>query len=294
MKNSLIAQVRLMVSTKTFKAAFSLVFVLAISSYLYHVFEFRNTDITQMKSSSALFMLNDTSRLLRYFETLFPVVVVFPFVFSYADDTSLNMFPYLLSRQGKKSYYISKYMTTIIGAFMIIFIPLLLNLILTTITFPLNNNTYWGGYNSLNYEGIILGTSRAINTKYSGLPFVRVFFFSPIAYNLVFLFISSLFASSLASFTFAFSMFFKKYKVILLLPAFLLLKLFKIIDAYNYAKATTGSNYINYNFMSYIEVSGYTIGKYYFLFLILMIILFLVGYVSVEYRIRRNDNEFIQ
>ena len=89
-------------------------------------------------------------------------------------------------------------------------------------------------------------------------------------------------------------MFFKKYKVILLLPAFLLLKLFKIIDAYNYAKATTGSNYVNYNFMSYIEVSGYTIGKHYFLFLILMIILFLVGYVSVEYRIRRNDNEFIQ
>lgn len=293
MNNNLIAQIKLMVSTKSFKTAFSLVFVLAISSYIYHIFEFRNIDITQMKSSSTLFMLNDTSRLLTYFETLFPVLVVFPFVFSYADDNNLNIFPYLLSRQGKKSYYISKYVTTLFGAFVIIFIPLLLNLILTTITFPLNNNTYWGGYNSLNYEGIILGTSRAINTKYSGLPFARIFFFNPIAYNLLFLFISSLFASSLASFAFAFSMFFKKHKIILILPAFLLLKLFRFIDAYKYTKTITGSSYINYNFISYIEVSGYTLGKNYLLFFLFMLMLFLIGYISVEYRIRRNDNEFI-
>lgn len=167
-KNNLTAQIKLMVKTKSFRTAFTLVFLLAIASYLYQLFEMRNVDISLMKSSTTLFILNDTTRLLKYFEILLPIVAVFPFVFSYLDDSNLKTFPYLLTRQSKRSYFISKYITSIIGGFIIIFIPLLINLILCSVTFPFNNinNNFFGGSFSINFEGILLGTSRAINTRH--------------------------------------------------------------------------------------------------------------------------------
>lgn len=292
-RKNLTAQFKLMVTTKSFKISITIVFIMTIFSYLYHLFEFRSTDINQMKSASTIFMLNDTTRLLKYFETLLPIIVVFPFIFSYLDDINLNVFPYVFSRQTRRSYFTSKYITVITGGFIIIFIPLLVNLILCSITFPLNNNTYWGGYNHVNYEGIILGTSRAINTQYYGLPFLNVFLLSPSLYNVLFSFIASLFASALASFSFAFSMFFKKHKIFLILPTFLLMQLIRFLDAYMYSLTPKGVPYINLNFASYIEVSGYTLGKNYLLFFIFIFLLFFLGYISMEYSIRRKSDFFV-
>ncbi|NLB21302.1 MAG: hypothetical protein GX829_10925 [Clostridium sp.] len=292
-KNNLKAHFTLMVSTRAFKVSFTMVFIMAMLSYLYNLYEVRNTDINQMKSAYTFFILNESSRLLKYFEVLLPIIVVFPFVFSYLDDKDLKAFPYLLSRQTKRSYFTSKYIISIFGGFLIIFLPLMINLILSTFTFPLNNNTHWGGYNYLSYEEIILGTSRAINTRFSGLPYLKVFLFSPTLYNILFVLIASIFASALTSFAFAFSMFLQKYKILLLLPTSLLVRLLSFLDVYVYSLAYRGIPYINLNFISYIEVSGYTLGKTYLLFFGFIVILFFIGYGSMEYAIRRKSDDFV-
>lgn len=292
-RKNLTSQFKLMITTRTFKVSFTLIFVMAMVSYLYPLFQFRNTDITLMRSASSLFMLNDLGRFHSYFKILLPILVVFPFVFSYLDDVNFKTFPYLLTRQSKRAYFTSKYFVTISGAFLIFFIPFMINFILCYITFPENNNTFLGNYYDLNYEGLLLGTTSGINTQYSGLPFLSIFLASPILYNILFIFIASIFASALASFAFAFSLFFKKHKILLILPTFILIRLFIFLNVYMNSLQYRGVSYINMDLMSYIEISANSLGKNYFLFFGILIILFLIGYLSKEYIIRRKSDDFV-
>lgn len=155
-----------------------------------------------MYSANDVFCGVEMSALRTIFETVFPFIVVFPFSFSYITDLSVKVHPYLIGRMGRRNYFAGKIVTTFIGAFITIFIPFFINLLLCYITFPWNNNHIFGAYNALNYAETLLGTNISINTVQSDLPFLKLYLYSPMAYNFLYLFILSTFINSFYCFNF--------------------------------------------------------------------------------------------
>lgn len=76
-----------------------------------------------------------------------------------------------MSRMGSNYYYASKLITAFIGGALIILIPFAINLLLLTITFPHNDNTYFGFFQDINYNSRLLGTSVVVSSVSEGLPF---------------------------------------------------------------------------------------------------------------------------
>lgn len=288
-KDSIKAQFRLMISGSSFKASFMLLFALSLISYILNIIKYQNTDISQMMSATALFMLNDTAPLVGYLEVMVPIIAVFPFVFSSLDDQELNIYPYIFTRQNRKSYLYSKYIVSIIGGFLILFLPLLINWLLCMVTFPINKNTFWGGYNEPYYQATLVGDNWDILSRHSGLPFLKLYLFSPVLYSFFFIFIASLLSSAFSAISFAFSLVLRKHKIILLLPGFLIFTALRLLNAYIYSLNGRGIPYLNVNLFQYIQISGYTIGKSFLFFFLMILFFFFTSFLGVQFTLRRRS-----
>lgn len=103
------------------------------------------------------------------------------------------------------------------------------------------------------YRGL-LGTNIDYRTLYPSIPFLRVYLFSPLVYNLMYVLLFSLFSGLAGSFIMSLSFYFKKNKIILFAPFFILTQLLRVIDAQAFSKAVeTQGLYSNVNIFAYFS-----------------------------------------
>lgn len=263
-------QFYVMLSKRNFRISFTLMMLYAIGVYLVNVYVNLNTDISATISASSLFVGNEKGDYYRYLEALFPFIVLFPFSFSYLNDKKTKMGCLLQTKMGNRNYYLSQMITCFLGGTSILFIPLILNLILTSTTFLETGYTYFGLYNTSGYCNTLLGNDTAINTVNSGMTFLSLYILSPFLYNFLYTLIISLFAGLISIFGLACSFYVKKYTITLFIINYLLFLIGSVVNNILYYSTT----YLNTNFLDYVSVNT-QIGKSYLFFFAFCSILFI-------------------
>ncbi len=222
------------------------------------------------------------------FRMLYPFLIVLPFATSYVDDYKNGLLPVYVSRVSRWSYYGSKLLAAFIGTAVMIGVPFLINLLLCNLVLPHNYNTWYGAYQLEGYIRMFLGTGADFETVNRIKPFLEVYSVSPFLYNVVYLLLLSALSGLLGSLVMGFSFFFRKWKVVLFVPVFLLLQALQTWDRINYTRVAYGKGmYINYDPLSYVT-PGYAIGHsgvYIFLFCLAVVgvtLLFLLYAVKRE------------
>jgi hypothetical protein len=158
-----------------------------------------------------------------------------------------------------------------IGGFILFFIPFLTSIILNQITFPLQGSTLWGALYDWNYSNDITGKNVIVNAAGYGLPFLKLYLYNPLLYNLLYTFIFSFFIAILSVFAYAVSFLVKQYKIFLLIPVYVIIYGF---NALTYMLDTDGSTkFYRFFVFDYITVdTGYGKSPFFFIPLSLALI----------------------
>lgn len=208
--NTLKSRLSLCFRQNGFIFSMTLMLSFSIGTFVYNALHFKNLDTSQIIGASNLLATSARSVFIGYFEMLFPFAVIMPFCFNYITDREQNNIGVISIRSSRSAYYISSWITAFVGGFVIIFIPLIINFLLNVTTFPIagmlddtNMNTY---------------ASAHITEYWSKYIAADLYVKHPIAHNLLFIFIPSLFSGIVCVFVYSVSFFVKRYKLLLFMP----------------------------------------------------------------------------
>ncbi len=282
-KSKIKVQLYIMIRKKSFRISFTIMMLYALTVYLLNIYSNMNMDISAILSASSLFILNDRGNYFWYFDSLFPFLVLFPFSFSYLNDKKTKMGMLLQVKMGAKDYYRSQMIACFLGGFLILFVPLMMNLILTNTTFIENGYTNFGYYNDIGYCQQLIGSMITIPTANTGMSFLEVYIFSPFLYNVLYTFFISIFAGLLGIFGLACSYLVKYNKVTLFIITYLL---FLGTTKLN-TQLSNSNQYVNTRLLNYVSVN-ISFGRSAWFFLGVCLILFLFSMIGV-WRMSRLD-----
>ena len=142
---------------------------------------------------------------------IFPILAVLPFADSYLVDRKTGERTLTLIRTTPGRYYWSKAFAVFLSAFLVFFIPLLTNFLLSFLAFPTDSVSHLG-YDS--FQGAYY-----LNLGY--ILFAPLFWYHPYLYNLLFVFHISAVCGLIALFTYSLSFFIRNRLIILFLFFFL-------------------------------------------------------------------------
>lgn len=219
-----------MVSKKSFWLGFFIITFYALTSYLLNVRGYYNKDLSQVLDRRELVCFHTFDRLSNYLDVLFPFLVVLPFSLSYFEDCESKMLGFWLRRTGKKKYYTAKAIICFVGSFLMIAIPFLVNLLLVWITFPENGNLYDGIIHSELFYLNVESFHETWQTYWN--PFLSLYIFHPFFYNCIYILMMSLLSGVLGVVAYVSSFFIRKYKLLLLLPVYLLFWILTMINQF--------------------------------------------------------------
>lgn len=197
---------------------FLLAFVLV--HYVGNVLTYRGTDVVEMYHPMRLLTLSydgESNMMAVYLMYLYPFLLVFPTGFSFAEEQVSNTALFLASRAGVYRYRVYKVLTSFLVTFLVFTVPFLVEIPLNCLAFPIK------AQGTLNLESIydeefVLGVQRYIGTW--------LYLCSPYLYAAAGTLLFGAISGLLAAFTTVFSMLVRvKYKVLLFLPAYVLLNL---------------------------------------------------------------------
>lgn len=226
MIDSIRSQFRVVIEKRWAVGVILLMFTLVLINFFSNVFKYQGTDVQAMINPMRLLFLSsesmDPGTLSFYFLQLFPLLVILPVGFSYADDKNSREEIYLVSRVGKKKYFWGKTIAVFIVNFCVFALPLMLEIILNCVAFPLDANGNFA--NSATYDlSYIMSTE-----NYMFFDFFKI---SPILYAFISCMMFGIVAGILGIFTLAVSMFFFRFKIGLLFPVYILLYGIGMIDS---------------------------------------------------------------
>jgi len=269
-------QCYIMLNKINFKISFSIMMLYALGVYLLNVHANLHMDISSTLSASSLFVLDEMGEYFRYLQNLFPFLVLFPYSFSYLEDKKTRMGSLLQVRMSNKYYYLSQMVSCFLGGMLLFFVPLLLNLILTNITFIETGYTYYGYYNDYGYCSDLLGTNATIPTVNTGMSYLGVYLTSPFLYSLMYTLFISLFAGLFSIFGLSCSFYIKNNKITLLIINYLLFLGGTILN-----NISNSSNmYLNTKLLDYVSINT-IMGKSTLFFLGVCSILFVFSIISM-------------
>ncbi|GHU43440.1 hypothetical protein FACS1894111_09040 [Clostridia bacterium] len=222
-RQALKMQFSLMIQKKSFQAVFGIVLFYVIATYLFYCFRYWGGEPSNFLSADAVFAGNNTTVFAFYLDLLFPFLIVLPFAFSFLTDKSVHILPVLQSKMSNKMYYLSKAIVCFMGGFLLFVIPFLISIFLNHITFPIQGTTVWGDLYSWNFANDITGNNVMISVVGKGLPFLGLYLYSPLLYNVLYVFFFAFFSGILSVFAFATSFFIKKYKIFVFVPIYLII-----------------------------------------------------------------------
>lgn len=235
--NSISMQVNALVKRKNAVTVYFAMLILVLINYFGNVVRYRGSDVMTMVHPMKLVLLSDYSALGFFFMQYFPFVVIIPAAFSFFSDKDSKEITYIRSRVGARNYYYGKLIAVFIVTFFVFTIPLLIDVAINCIAFPMNatgDPSNLRSYDLTYIEGV---------WKYL---FSDLYVFNSYLYTIAMTLLFGGICGVLATFCLATSMFsFMKYKIIAFLPVYALLYVLQIaVKSVEQIRFT--SNYFEY------------------------------------------------
>lgn len=213
MKNIQI-QFRLLAKRKIFVITLMVLTVFTVLVFLINCITNFNSDITTVKAAKYMFFGSDFSGIkFILYSLMYPVLVALPFSDTFFEEKKNRTYEYCITRMSNNSYYFSKLFTVFCSGFLITSIPLLINMLLNFIAFPIDSSV-----DATNMSYINSGMFDAVME--TGL-FQNLFAQNMYLYNLLYLFFASFFAGLIAVIVYQLSYFYKKSKILLICSFFI-------------------------------------------------------------------------
>lgn len=261
-------QIKYMFKKKGFWIAFSLMQLYSFLTFLYYIIKYWGHDFTAMNDVRELTIISESSRFFGYFEMVFPFLIVFPFATSVFEDLNNKSYTMWVYRKGKRNYFLAKGIANIIGGFLAVTVPMLMNICLTFMVFPKTNVTGQG----------IIGLGAFEHNAFGRITFIKEYIFYPMTYEIIMAVVMGMFASLVSFWAFAFALNIKKYKIIIFAPVYFIFWMLNVLD-----------NQLNdcWNLMSYVTVQ-FCSGKSYVLFVAICLVITIIAGVNLIFRTRRE------
>lgn len=215
-----IRQTRFLLKQREAVLTLTVLFWIVIWNYLKNVLEFQGMDITRMYHPMKLLALSynrinndaDTTILVTM---LYPLLVTLAAGMSYVKEQQTQEEIFLITRLGQRRYMLSKLFSVFLATTIVFCIPFLTEMAMNCISFPMKA------------QGDLTNLS-IYSEEYAGMVYRyqagELYIVSPVLYAVLGIFIFGIFSGLLAAFATAVSLVFRvKYRVLLFLPAYLLL-----------------------------------------------------------------------
>lgn len=219
----MIKSINMQIHAITQKISCSILFyallILIFHNFILNILMYRGMDIIEMVHPMKLLFLNvdNWNSNMVYFILLYPILVVIPAGFSYAEDYETKNIVNIVSRVGKRNYYVGKIVAVIAITFGVFTLPFLLEVVLNCISFPLEATGNLSNFGIYKFE---------YNNQLSNYFWLDLYLEFPYLYAIACIFFLGLVSAVLGIFVLAISTFKIKYKIFLLLPAYFLLFIF--------------------------------------------------------------------
>lgn len=193
---------------------------LVIYNYVGNVLRFQGTDVSQMYHPMKLLCLSynrtnysaDNTLLLTM---LYPVLVAMPAGLSYAKEQQTQEEVFLIARIGKRNYLLSKLWASFFATAAVFSFPFMMEVLINCVSFPLHAQK--------DFSNLGLYDPEYAEMVHRYL-FDKLYLASPVLYAVLGTLLFGVLSGILGMFTVALSFAIStKYRVLLLLPAFLLL-----------------------------------------------------------------------
>lgn len=211
---NIITQFKLMLKRKSFIITLSVMILYSVFVFIFNCIMYFNDDITSVKAAKYMFLGSDFANTpFVIFSLLFPIVVALPFSDTFFEERKNRTSEFCIMRESNNTYYYSKMITVFFSGFLVISIPLLVNMLLNFIAFPLDSSIDATNFSYINSSlfGAVMET---------GL-FQTLFAQNMYLYNLVYLFFASINGGLIAVSTYQFSFFYKKSRIFLICSFFI-------------------------------------------------------------------------
>ncbi|WP_456033098.1 hypothetical protein [Ruminococcus sp.] len=277
-------QFKLMVNKVNFKTAFTAMMLMCVGYTVYNVLAYSTIDKTASIDSNFAYIFYSSNQLLPILVMLLPVIAVLPFSTIHTANKSLHSSPIYLTRLGVKQYYCSQALCSFAGSFLVIFIPLVTNIILNNIFFE---NTKFDGWNT--YFAALTQISPKLLSQQTDYPntiiWAKLFFENPVLYTLLSAFAVSFFIGIWGIFTYSISIWIERFAILSALP--LEIVIFVGLQQSSEAEASISHTFINLNIMDYFTVNS-LMGKNYFIPFIFSLILLMISMILIHIK-RKGD-----
>lgn len=204
------AQWYLTLQKKGFWFSFWAVLIFSGASYLLHVAEGMGRDIFQMNRPGDYFPLVYWENSVSYFTIFFPFLAAFPTAFISYDEEQGKSFAFGVIRSSWRMYYTAKAAVAFLAAAVLLWIPFGVNILWNVLTFRDAGN----GYDGMTYSSPYFADEN--------WAFEKIYKLHPIGYQILFVALAGIFAGICGMFAYCVSLYIKKYKILCVLPLFLL------------------------------------------------------------------------
>lgn len=202
---------KIMFESLSFKISLIIIMICSLGTLISRNINFYGRDISRLIESGYLFFSENADNIfvalvLMFF---FPLLVCLPYADSYNNEKTKGIQKSLIIRTGRIKYLISKYIVIFTSGFLVIFIPLLINLIATISIAPIKNNG-----NDISNFG-----SYAYTPLTKSTIFPELFARSVVGVDIIYLFMTPVFGGLIALFGFSISIIFNLNRLsILIIP----------------------------------------------------------------------------
>ena len=215
-------------------------FLISIGTFAVDCIQCYNSNINSLVSSDQHYIGRTTWDLHTVLIALIPLIVSIPFADTYFEENQKNILPILITKyKNTKSYFISKALVVFFSAFLVIFFPLIFNIILNNITFPAETVK---DYSNLSTDQTVYYIEEFV----SQILFPNLFVKHPQLYNVVFCFALSLFSGLFSVLTYCISFFVKQSRILVLVAVFIINNIITIISDF------TDDIGLNIDFFNYL------------------------------------------
>lgn len=285
-RKSLKVQIQVMCRSKGYRAAFLAVLCYACVSFLWVLSQSWGMDISRIKDANHLVGYSQMNQLWIFFAILYPFLVVLPFSTSYIEEYQNGLVPAYIIRSSRKTYYLTKLVAAFAGGALVIFLPFAVNLLLCNLFLPHNGNTWLGQYQMGNFYRWLTGTNLLYPVEYREEPFLGLFLCSPFWYNVLYVLLFAAFSGLLGMVVLSLSFWWRKHRILLFLPLFVVMQVLRGWDAWALTDAIRNGNvYTNLDLLDYV-VPSFESGRNPVLFLAVVLVCLLVIGLSAVYAIQ--------